>query len=86
MTYSVEFTPEAKDDLAKLQDYVVQRILSRIQWLAINCDLIHHKPLSGELSGLFKLRVGDYRVAYSFDLNLKLITIHLIGHRKDVYK
>jgi mRNA interferase RelE/StbE len=36
-------------------------------------------------AGLFKLRVGNYRVIYSFDVEALLITIHKIGHRRDIY-
>jgi mRNA interferase RelE/StbE len=43
-------------------------------------------PLTGELKGLFKLRVGDYRIAYSIEEKKKLLTIHLIGHRREIYR
>ena len=43
-----------------------------------NFDDIRHQGLSSNLSGLFKLRIGDYRVIYSFDDDF--ITIHQVGH------
>jgi len=39
-----------------------------------------------KLKGLFKLRVGSYRVFYSFDREERIITVHLIGHRREIYK
>ena len=43
------------------------------------------QALSANLSGLFKLRVGDYRVIYSLAPEAKRITIHKVGHRRDIY-
>ncbi|WP_245911981.1 type II toxin-antitoxin system RelE family toxin [Brunnivagina elsteri] len=37
------------------------------------------------MSGFFKLRVGDYRVIYTFNTEIQLMTIHKIGHRRDIY-
>ena len=47
--------------------------------------LSRYMPLPANLAGFFKLRVGDYRVIYSFDEDLKVITIHQIGHRREIY-
>jgi mRNA interferase RelE/StbE len=43
-------------------------------------------PLTGEFRGLCKLRVGDYRVLYTFSQNEEEIIIHLVKHRREVYK
>ncbi|MDJ0737498.1 MAG: type II toxin-antitoxin system RelE/ParE family toxin [Nostocaceae cyanobacterium] len=59
--------------------------MNKIRWLCENFDDISPQALSADLSGLFKLRVGDYRVIYSFDTEVQLITIHQIGHRRDIY-
>jgi mRNA-degrading endonuclease RelE of RelBE toxin-antitoxin system len=37
-------------------------------------------------SGVFRLRVGDYRVLYSIDETADRLTIELILGRGDVYK
>lgn len=34
----------------------------------------------------FKLRVGDYRVLYEFDVKLGRIYLHYVGHRREIYK
>jgi len=44
------------------------------------------KPLRGELSGKWSLRVGDYRVIYKIDEQEKSLTLLNVGHRKAVYK
>ena len=85
--YEVEFTPEAEEDLARLSKSVAQRILKKIRWLAENFEMITPEPLTGEWKDLYKLRVGDYRVLYTFSqVERKVIIIHLVGHRREIYK
>jgi mRNA interferase RelE/StbE len=58
-----------------------------LRWLAENFDMIKPERLKGEMwKDKFKLRVGDYRVIYSVDFEKKIITVHLIGHRSEIYK
>ncbi|MFA4836353.1 MAG: type II toxin-antitoxin system RelE/ParE family toxin [Dehalococcoidia bacterium] len=38
----------------------------------------------GDLKGLFKLRIGDYRAIYFVKEQRNIV--YLIGHRRDVYK
>lgn len=82
MTYYVEFTSEATDGLEQLTSTIQQRILSKICWLSENIDDLTPQALSADLSGLFKLRVGDYRIIYSFDTSNQRITVHKVGHRR----
>lgn len=42
------------------------------------------KALTGELKGLYRLQIGDYRVI--FDMEDYVITIISILHRKDSYR
>jgi mRNA interferase RelE/StbE len=44
------------------------------------------KPLKGELSGMWSLRAGDYRILYMLDEEEKILTLLRVGHRKAVYK
>ena len=62
------------------------RIVRRIRWLAENLDMVRPVALKGDLTGLYKLRVGDYRIVYEVLHNKEVIVVHLIGHRRDVYR
>ncbi|MBF0538267.1 MAG: type II toxin-antitoxin system RelE/ParE family toxin [Nitrospirae bacterium] len=42
------------------------------------------KPLKGKHKGEYSLRVGDFRVIYTIEVNE--VSIISIGHRKDIYK
>jgi mRNA interferase RelE/StbE len=75
MSYLVEYEPEAIADLKELTPSVRQRILNKIDWLAENFEQINPQSLSADLSGFFKLRVGDYRVIYEFSRDEEIIFI-----------
>jgi mRNA interferase RelE/StbE len=64
---------------------IQERILRKVYWLSENFENVIPQALSADLSGLFKLRIGDYRAIYSFDTEVQLITIHKVGHRRDIY-
>jgi mRNA interferase RelE/StbE len=85
MSYTVIYEPEALADLEKLSQDVRQRIVNKIDWLAENFEQITPQALSNNLSGFFKLRVGDYRVIYEFNPTEQTITIDRVGHRSQIY-
>ncbi len=85
MSYFVEYEPEALADLEKLTQAVRERIINKINWLTENFDQITPQALTADLSGFFKLRVGDYRVIYEFNREEKIIFIDRVSHRREVY-
>lgn len=86
MIYKIKFTATALSGLKKLDKSVASKILSKLEWLATNLDFIKPIPLKGQFSELFKLRVGNYRIIYDIDYDNFSITVHYIGHRRDIYK
>ncbi|AFW93478.1 type II toxin-antitoxin system RelE/ParE family toxin [Dolichospermum sp. UHCC 0684] len=85
MSYSVSFESESITDLDNLDQVVRLRILNKIQWLSVNFEQITPLSLTGQWSGFYKLRVGDYRVIYELDIEEQLIIIIRIGHRREIY-
>jgi mRNA interferase RelE/StbE len=83
--YQVEFRPTAAQDFDNLDQAVADRLLKKLRWLAENFDSVRPEPLSGLFSGLFKLRVGDYRVIYQANREKKVLTVRLVGHRREIY-
>jgi mRNA interferase RelE/StbE len=84
--YQVAFTAIATDDLAILTKTIAQRILTKIRWLADNFEVLTPEPLTAQWEGVYKLRVGDYRVLYTFSKAEASITVHFVRHRREVYK
>jgi len=85
MSWSVDFTYKAQEDLEKLDDETGERVLNKIVWLKDNFDQIGPLSLSNEWQGFFKLRIGDWRVIYGINENKK-ITVYKIGKRDKIYK
>ena len=44
------------------------------------------KRLTGDLSGLFRYRVGDWRVIYRIDDQARCVFVLDIAHRREVYE
>ena len=84
--YLAEITAEAERDLEQLDKPVARRIRKRIQWLADHFEQVTPEPLSGPLKDLYKLRVGDYRVLYDILRQERVLAVHRIRHRREVYR
>jgi mRNA interferase RelE/StbE len=76
----------AARQLAALDRSVSRRIVSRPSWLESNVDEIRSVPLKGDLSNFFKFRVGDYRVVYQLLHDERIIIVHEVGHRSEIYR
>jgi mRNA interferase RelE/StbE len=85
MAYLVEFKAEALSGLERLSQKNQERVLRKIHWLTENFEQLTPQALTGDLSSLFKLRIGNYRVLYSFNDETEMITIHRLGHRSEIY-
>ena len=83
--YQVEFRPRAAQEFENLDAVTADRLLKKLRWLAENFDSTKPEPLTGPFSGLLKLRVGDYRVIYQADREKKVLTVQLLGHRREIY-
>ena len=86
MSYQVVVMEGADDDLADLPRDIRQRILSRIRGLASDPRPAASRPLSGDLRGFRRLRVGDYRAAYSVDDPARKVRVWSVGPRRGFYE
>lgn len=81
---SVKWSDDALRDLEKLDSVIAERIVAKTIWLEESFSKIVPEMLRRDLKGLYKLRIGDYRAAYS--INGEIVTIEMVGHRRDVYR
>ena len=87
MTWKVDFDPRAMKELEKLDKQVQIRIIKFIKQrieLSDDCKNIG-LPLKGNLSGLWKYRVGDYRLICKIEHKKLHVLIINVGHRKNIY-
>ncbi len=85
--YKIEFLEEAYKEFKKLDRPVQEIIKNKLDKLAQNPETLKNniKQLKGKYSGLFRLRVGNYRIIYKMYNEKLLIVIVRIGHRKEIY-
>ncbi|WP_295021187.1 type II toxin-antitoxin system RelE/ParE family toxin [Sulfurimonas sp.] len=85
--YAIEFLPTARKELSSLDSVVQKQLKDKIILLAADPAQLKNniKPLKGEFSGKFRLRVRDYRIIFRIEEEKVLIMIIRIGHRKEVY-
>ena len=81
---SVKWSEDALKDLGRIDFVIAQRIAAKVTWLVENFADIVPEKLHRDLAGLYKLRVGDYRVEYS--VRGDFIIIEAVGHRRDIYR
>jgi len=88
LAWTVKLSDDAKRDLEKLDKPIQKRIVSFLQERIQPADNPHTsgKALQGNLSGLWRYRVGDYRLLCRIENDELLILVIEIDHRKDVYK
>jgi mRNA interferase RelE/StbE len=85
--YEIELSRKAAKFYRKADTPTVRRLNAAFDHLA--ATPFHHyniKPLSGDLQGSYRLRVGDIRIVYSVDDVAKIVFVEVIGFRGDVYK
>ena len=84
--YEPAFHPDVAKDLKGLDRSIKQRILDKIQWLLEHVEEMRHESLTAQWEGMYRLRVGDYRVVYGIDREHRQITVYAVGHRREIYK
>lgn len=76
--YRLAFQPGTAQDLAAIDQPIAQRLLDKSKWLASNVDNLRHEPIAGDLPGLCKYAVGEWRILYAIDRTEQLVDIHAI--------
>lgn len=83
--YTLEITPEVRNDLRRIDNKNAQRIISKLRWLAENAAEVRHDALTGQWAGFYRWRIGDYRAIYELDHHGRILIVAVIGHRREVY-
>ena len=88
MTWRVEFDSQAEKELDRLDPQHAKRILKYL-FERIATDENPRRfgdPLRSNLAGLWKYRVGNYRIICDIQDDVLLVLVLRIGHRREVYR
>ncbi len=83
MAYRVEYKSSVVIDLRKIDKKEAKRIIDKLE-KDLSEDPDCGIPLKGQFNGLYKYRVGNYRVIYAKTRDI--IIILWIAHRKKAYR
>jgi mRNA interferase RelE/StbE len=79
---NVKLSPPAAKAARNLSPELQEPLKTALHALAL--DPLMGKALKGELHGLRRYRVRDYRIVYYFDA--ETVTVVSIAHRREVYR
>ena len=85
--YTVVFTEKALKALKNFDKSVSRMLVAWIRKNLDGCDDPRRsgKPLTGNHSGKWRYRVGDYRIMAKIEDEKVVIIILTVGHRKSIY-
>jgi mRNA interferase RelE/StbE len=82
--YALLYRPEVvEEDLPRIPQNLRTRIVRAIESRLLTEPTRYGERLRRSLSGLWKIRVGDYRICY--EIEAQTVTVWAIRHRRDVY-
>jgi len=85
MAYNILYHRQVEsDDIPVLPDSIKIRIKNAIEERLVTHPSLYGRPLRKGLSGLRKLRIGDWRIVYRVMRND--VRILIIAHRSKVYQ
>ncbi|MBN1166033.1 MAG: type II toxin-antitoxin system RelE/ParE family toxin [Methanospirillaceae archaeon] len=83
MPFQINYKRSVLKDLKKIDKVSGERIIREIEFkISVNPEI--GEGFTGQFKGLYKLRIGDWRVIYS--IHHESILVLRIGHRHSVYK
>jgi len=86
LAYEVEYTATALRQLRKLDRQFARRIVDFLDEVsALDDPRSRGKALVGDRTGIWRYRVGDYRVLCELRDAELLILALTVGHRGDIY-
>jgi mRNA interferase RelE/StbE len=78
------YTREFDARLRSLPRQLQTRLEAHIRDLGRRLESFPHQRLQGRSE--YRLRVGDYRVIYRFDVEANELLLITLGHRREVYR
>lgn len=86
MSYQLVLKGTAQKELQQLPSRVREQVARQLEALQLEPRPVGCLPLSGELRGQHRVRVGDYRIVYLIDEVAQRVGVTRIRHRSQEYK
>jgi mRNA interferase RelE/StbE len=88
LAWTIEYSESVTKSLQKLDRSLAKRVVNYMEErVAVLPDpRLLGKPLSGALKGLWRYRVGDYRIICRIEDRHVIILVIDVDHRREVYR
>jgi mRNA interferase RelE/StbE len=88
LAWTVKYTDTAKQQLKKLDKPIAKRIIDFMDERIANRENPYNtgKALTGPFGGLWRYRIGDYRVICDIQENVLCVLVVEIGNRGKIYR
>lgn len=87
MAWSIEFDEGVEKQLAKLSTANQRRVIDYLEARIATADpRALGQALQGRFAGLWRYRVGDYRIVARLEHDRLVVLVVDVGHRSDVYR
>jgi mRNA interferase RelE/StbE len=88
LVWKIEWVEESAKEFRKLDKVAQQKIRNYlVKRIAVSDDPTQFgKPLKRHLSGLWRYRVGDYRIICQIRKEEIMVLVVRVSHRKNVYQ
>jgi mRNA interferase RelE/StbE len=86
MDYEIKLAKQAEKSLEKLDKAIRERVIDFLYTKVRVNPTLHREPLHGTKKGLWKYRVGDYRIICEIKNSELTVLVIDIGHRREVYR
>jgi mRNA interferase RelE/StbE len=84
-SYRIEFAASAEKDLRRCNPVLAANIVRRIEALQNEPTPRQSHKLRGT-ERTYRLRVGDYRVIYEVEPDVRVVVVYHIRHRREAYR
>ena len=84
--YDLRITPEGARSLDRLPEKILAAVAETSYGPLAENPRMLGTSLVGALQGLRVARRADYRIIYEIDEDERLVIIHRVKHRRDVYR
>ncbi len=86
MAWRLDYTPGARKDIRAIRDRVLKRrIEAALNGLRLDPRPADAKRLVGH-AGLWRVRVGDWRIAYAIHDEMVMVLVVAVGTRGEIYE
>lgn len=87
MAWRIEIDKDVQRTMRKLDKQIAKRITAKLREISqLDDPRSTGKALTGNLAGLWRYRVGDYRIVCDIEDGVLVILVVDVAHRREVYR